>query len=189
MSNLRANVDVVQECWRRVVHAFGTAAIFERRARRLQTLARVPAFLGVAVPGVIGTIALGWGPQALTTRPAFMWTAGVLGVIQIGISLWSLVARWDPAFAYALESATDNRRFAVQFEKLVRNSAADLAAQFDLLDAVYQARSDADVKQVIEPRETRFGLRCGLHHLQRPCVHCKKIPIPDKPTSCSVCGK
>jgi len=188
-ANQLAEPDPVRQvCWTRVVHTVGTGAIFERRARKYQRLVRGPAFLGVVVPSVVGTMVLAWGANA-ASRPIVLWTAGILATLQIVLSVWALVARWDSSLAYALDSAAENHRLAAQFERLARTPPSDLQMRFDLLDAAYQARSDSDVKQVVSSSEKRFGLRSGLHRIQRPCVECGKIPVPDDPSLCSVCGR
>jgi mobilome CxxCx(11)CxxC protein len=179
---------IQQECWTRAIHTFGTASIFERRAESYQRLVRLPAFLGIAVPVVVGGLVLSFGTSA-PNLPKILWIGGVLGVVQLILSAWALVARWDSSFAYALESAAENHRLAAQFEKLAKGPQSDLQTRFDLLDTTYQARSDLDVKQVVPPAEKRFGLRCGLLRFQRKCVECGKIPAPARPSDCSVCGK
>lgn len=179
---------VQQDCWTRAIHAFGTAAVFERRAARYRRLVRVPAFLGVAVPVVVGGMVLSFGTEQ-ASLPAIILVAGILGLVQLVMSVWALVAQWESTLAYALESASENHRFATEFEKLAKDPTTDLRVRFEMLDSTYQARGHADVRQVVSQAEKRFGLRSGLHRFQRACVACKLIPDPEDPTGCSVCGK
>ena len=179
---------IQQECWRRAIHSYGTATLFERRAHHYQWLVRVPAFLGIAVPVVVGGLVLSFGTDA-PDLPKVIWAAGVLGILQLVISVWALVARWDSTLAYSLESATENHRHATQFEKLARNPTANMQLRFDILDATYQSRSEADVKQVVSRSEKRFGLRSGLHRFQRKCEGCGVVPNPERPSTCDVCGR
>jgi len=162
--------------------------VFEKRAASYRWWARVPAFLGVAVPVVVGGMVLSFGTSQ-PNLPRILVVAGVLGLVQLVMSVWALVAQWESSLAYALESASENHRFATEFEKLAKYPTHDLRARFDLLDSTYQARTLADVRQVVSPEEKRFGLRSGLHRFQRPCVECKVIPNPKKASGCSVCGK
>ena len=177
-----------QECWNRAIHAYGTASIFKERAARCQGKLRKLTFLGIAVPVVVGGIVLSFGTNG-SYLPFLITVAGLLGIVQLVMSLWSLVAKWDSIFAYSLESATDNRRLATQFEKLANNPPTDLATRFEMLDATYQARSDADVGQVVTDKEQRFALRVGLHRFRRPCVECGIVPDLKAPSTCSVCGE
>lgn len=175
------------KCWDLAIHAFGTAWIFEKRARKLRWKLKILSFLGIAVPVVIGGIVLSFGtnPRIL---PALLWVAGVLGVAQLTGSVWSLVARWDDSLAYALESVTANYRLSRRFESLGEQPPADLEVEFRVLDAENQARKDLDFRQDLTPKEKRAGLRAGLRQFQRACVGCNEVPTSMSPTDCEVCG-
>lgn len=179
---------VRQTCWQRAVHAYGSAAIFERRAQGLQRRLKALTFLGIAVPVTVGGVIMSFG-LATPNLGTILIAAGVLSIAQLVGSIWSLVSRWDSSLAYALESATENHRLSSQFEKLGVTAPADLAVRFEWSEAAYQARSDTDVRQTITPSEKRYGLRVGLQRFQRSCVACGQIPDPGRPTACSTCGK
>src|SRR3989304_6903481 len=91
-----------QECWDRAIQTFGTAYLFEIRARRLQRRTRSLTFLGIVVPVTVGGIILSFGASP-RVMPYILAIAGLLSIVQLIGSTWSLVARWDDALAYSLE--------------------------------------------------------------------------------------
>jgi mobilome CxxCx(11)CxxC protein len=104
------------------------------------------------------------------------------------LSVWALAAKWDDAFAYSQEAMTDNYRLANTFEKLARVAPADIAMRFEIADAAYQARVDADNRQGLSDKDKRRGMRAALRQYQRPCVGCQKVPASMKPSECDICG-
>lgn len=88
-------------CRERAFFAFGTARIFERRLHRLTSLRNWITYLGIVVPLTVGAVALSFDSKIL---PFFLIPAGILGVAQLALSAWSLVARWDERHASALAS-------------------------------------------------------------------------------------
>jgi mobilome CxxCx(11)CxxC protein len=77
----------------RAVYAFGTAMIFQRRARKYRRLVRLLTFFGLAIPAAIGGIVLAnlFNKNLLEQ---LIYVAGALGVIQLVFSIWSVVANW-----------------------------------------------------------------------------------------------
>lgn len=176
-----------QECWTRALYAYGTASIFERRARQLRPWVRGLTFLGVAVPASAGGVLLSVGPNAAAI-PWLLAIAAPLGVLQLVLSVWSLSARWDDSLVYFQESATDNHRLSEQYRKIAADPPQDARLRFEILEASYQARCDADYKQVISEKEKRRGLRAGLLQFRRKCAACNSVPDSMRASKCGVCG-
>lgn len=176
-----------KDCWDRAAQTFGTARIFETRARLLKRNLRLLSFLGIAVPLTVGGVVVSFSANAWGLR--FLLTlAGLLSIAQLIVSAWSLAAQWDTGLAYSQESATDNDRLSVQYQKYAKNPPPNAAIRFELLEATNQARVDADGKQVVTDAEKRLGMRLALHRFQRPCI-CGEIPNPMAPSAvCAVCG-
>ena len=78
--------DLRQECWTRAIKAFGTATIFEQRAQAYSWRIRIPAFLGIAVPVVVGGYVASFSATA-GNLPKVLWLTGVLGLIQLVLSV------------------------------------------------------------------------------------------------------
>jgi len=176
-----------QDCWTLAVHSYGTAYIFEQRAGALRRRLQWINYLGIAVPLAVGGLVGAFGASSSFVVP-MQWVAGVLSVIQLLLSGWSLVAGWQASFEYSQESAGDNYRLAELLASLGRNPPSDLSVQSEIAKAQYQARSGADTKQGISDEEKRMGLRAALRKFERACSSCGKIPVSISPTSCGVCG-
>ena len=180
-----------RDCWDQAIYAFGTAWIFEQRAKRYRWRLRILDFLGIVVPVTVGGIVLSFGTMP-TYLPYVFVPAGILSIVQLVMSVWSLVARWEDALVYAEESVSSNHRLSREYEGLGRNppgALADLKLRHSLLEKENQLRNELDNKQGLTEREKRGGLRAGLRRFQRPCVACKQIPQSMKPSDCDVCGR
>jgi mobilome CxxCx(11)CxxC protein len=186
-----ARFDLTREdCWVRALQAFGTAHIFELRARKYSRLLRWVAFVGLVVPLVVGGFALSYG-ASFVALPVLIIIGSAVGIAQATISLWSLVARWLESYAYAIESVISNKSLYLRFRDLGGNppaSHADLISQYRLLQVEDDARRDQDYKQEVTEPEKRRAMRAGLRELGRACASCKKIPTDMNPTKCGVCG-
>ena len=178
------------KCWDRALEAYATGYIFEKRANRLRLRLRFLTFLGIVVPVIAGSILLNFGEIVLS--PFFLVPAGILGVIQVAGSLWSLVARWDDAYGYAVESLNDNYRLSNNYQKIAENppdEKSKLQMQFDLIEREDRYRSAEDYKQAISEKEKRKGMRAALRKFQRACAHCNEVPVSMYPSDCPVCGQ
>jgi len=178
------------ECWVRALQAFGTAHIFELRARKYSRLLRWVAFVGLVVPLVVGGFALSYG-ASFVALPVVIIIGSAVGIVQATISLWSLVARWLESYAYAIESVISNKGLYLRFKDLGGNPPTlldDLKTQYRLLQVEDDARRGQDYKQEITEPEKRRAMRAGLRELGRECASCHKVPTEMNPTECGVCG-
>lgn len=181
---------VRSDCWVRALQAFGTAHVFELRASKVGRLLRLVAFVGLMVPVVVGGFALSYG-ASFVALPVVIIVGSAIGIVQLAISLWSLVASWLESYAYAIESVISNKSLYLRFRDLGRNPPdgySDLVAQFRLLQVEDDARREQDYKREISEPEKRRAMRAGLRELGRACVSCDKIPTDMNPTKCGVCG-
>lgn len=178
-----------QKCWDRALEAYGTGHIFEQRAICFRRRLRILTFLGIAVPATIGSIVLSF--EKFLLLPYLIGIAGILLSLQLIGSIWSLVARWDDSYAYALESLTANHRLSSSYQRLAENPSSELAdfqLRFDLLEKEDQLRSTEDYKQGITEEEKRAGMRAALRRFRRPCAACEEVPVSMDPSNCEVCG-
>jgi mobilome CxxCx(11)CxxC protein len=114
-----------QDCWTQALYAFGTAAIFERRAKILGRSLKGLAFMGIAVPLTIGGVVRSFS-GALQYLEFALWIAGLSSLAQLILTAWSLINRWQDRHAYALASMVDNYKIAQKYEHLGKNPPGDL---------------------------------------------------------------
>jgi mobilome CxxCx(11)CxxC protein len=179
------------QCWDSAIHNFGTAYVFECRARRLRAMLRKLTFLGIIVPVFVGGIVTTYGTQ-FKYIGWVLSLAGILGLIQLVASIWALIAKWDDEYAYAQESTSSNYDLSNRFKTLAQNppsTIAEFKTKLEFLNAENQRRSDLDYRQAITDAEKRKGLRAALRSFERACTACKKVPTSMEPSECDVCGK
>ncbi len=179
-----------RNCHEFALRCFGTAYIFERRVAPLRIALKVLAFSSLAGPISIGALVVAVG----TTANLVLWAlavAAALSVIQIILSLWSLVARWQDNLSYYLESKVDNYTLADRFYSLGNNTVLPdnkWRIDFSVLDALGYNRTQLDLRHDITDEEKRMGMRSALRQYQRKCTACQKIPNSLDTFNCSVCG-
>ena len=184
MDNLES---VRYEAWDKAFHAYGTAYIFEQRAARYRSRLRTLAFLGIVGPFFLGILYLSFRTQqALIDVVALL--AGIIGVIQFVVSLWSITAKWEDVYSYALESLATNYRLSKEFETIGKHISQDAERKFALLSAEDRLRSELDNKQALTLKEKREGMRAALKKFRRECVECGQIPNSMKASDCDTCG-
>lgn len=179
-----------RECNDSAVHCFGTAYIFEKRARCLRWRTRILLFLGIAGPASVGAI-LGSFLLPDQYRKYVLGIAAGIALLQLIGSIWSLIAKWDDSLSYFLESKSHNYRLADHFANLAMETSlsdAEFNTNLGVLNKESELRSDLDNRQDLTDKEKRMGLRAALRQYQRPCVKCTKVPNSLKPTKCPICG-
>jgi mobilome CxxCx(11)CxxC protein len=180
-----------QDCADSALKCFGTAYIFERRAAPIRRKLQWLAFLGIAAPAALGAV-VGTFKLNETALAVAITFAGVIGIAQLIISIWSLVAKWDVSLAYDVESKSANYRMAGEYAKLAKTqtiSAEEFDMQFRLLETEARLRTELDQRQDITDKEKRMGMRAALRQYQRVCAGCKQVPVSLDSTACPVCGK
>ena len=177
-----------QECWTKRFFAFGTAKIFERRARALAVKRRVLLFLGLASPLVIGGFAAAFTLDSPPLKSLVIPIAGLVGLGQLVMSLWALIARWDDEYAYALGAARANTRLAADCENLANGPIARLRRDIERLREQVTAQEIEDTVQHITDKEKRFAMRSALYQYRSKCPVCGIVPESMRPTACETCG-
>jgi mobilome CxxCx(11)CxxC protein len=179
------------DCWNRAIYAYGTGAVFQKRAKRYGGYIRFLAFMGIVVPALIGGVVIGFGADASYLK-LILGAAAAVALIQLFFSVWALSYKWDDKLSYSQESATDNMALASAFEelgKLGANPPPDLDVRYVVVKTKDEARRTSDTKQAVSDKELIFAHRTGLRQYQRPCVECKKIPQSMESTDCPICGR
>jgi len=174
-----------QECWDLALESFGTADIFEQRARTLSTRIRLLGFTGLVQSVLVGAVVTSFGIDFKYLKGVLV-AVGAIAVAQAVLSLWSLFANWDSSLSYASESQADNTRISRRFVDLV--TTQNNTVEFQVRRAEYEAREGQDSKQHITEKEKRRGMRAGLRQFKRACAQCQVVPASMTPTKCPVCG-
>gem|GEM_PF-4368689 len=69
----------------------------------------------------IGGVVIGFGPKALYLDKMLVVVA-IIGVPQLVLSLWSIVATWADNLQYSSESASDNFELSAKFKELAQQA-------------------------------------------------------------------
>src|SRR6266404_5452141 len=161
-----------QECRERCTFAFATATIFQKRARRYSKYLRRLTFLGLALPLAIGGVV---GADLLKKKDvlaAFIWIAGIVGVVQLVVSLWSVVARWPENLEASLAASSENSRLTEEFDALAKqviNPPLQFGNDYSKLITQDNTQRLADEKQLISDRERMYGHRAALRQFSVKC--------------------
>ena len=181
------------DCWGFIFHAYGTIRLFERRAKRLQTGRTWITFLGIVVPVIIGGVVLAFGTD-IASKDAFkylLYVAGIVGLIQLIISTWSIVSRWDEKYEYAMKSVIENTKLYNEcdnYRKRLLNNSPESEDLFEKIKSTKEELEFKDLGQNISDKEKRFAARSAYFYFKQPCHVCNKIPTDLNPEKCSGCG-
>jgi mobilome CxxCx(11)CxxC protein len=179
-------------CWDGAFRAFATAYMFERRAGALRVKLRWLAFLGIAVPVLVGGLVMTYGLTSPAVAKALPW-AGALGVLQLLMSAVSLTSDWSGGLQTSTERIWVNHALAKDFEAIARTPPADPAAfqsRFDILTTQEKESERTDYQLHLSDREKRAGYRAASRHFRRACTACEQVAYSVEPASdCPVCGE
>lgn len=176
-----------QDAWDHAIHTFGTAYIFEKRAKGPKIHLKLLAFSGLALPLILGSYVTIFGREAPQLERALV-ISGVIAAVQAVVTLWALVWKWDDQYSASLEAVVTNYRLASRFKEFASNPPADEDVVYRLLKTELSVREAEDHKLLLKDKEKRMGLRAGLREFQRPCVACNVVPRSLTSSDCDVCG-
>jgi len=194
---MKTNVNGIPDEWRlhcndEALKCWGTAYMFEKRAKAIRWKIKLLSFLGIAVPATLGAL-LG----SFLLKPQYLNIAIIIVaaavILQLVFSIWSVVDQWNDKLSYYIESKSSNYRLAGSFKELADNISHE-KNNFDLnkqiLDAENKYRTDLDNRYDVSDEEKRIVMHAGLYKYQRPCAICKEVPKSLKQTKgCETCGK
>ena len=190
MTNCPIQPEKLRICADKALKAHGTAYIFEKRAAELRRKLLVLSFFGIAGPASVGAIIGTYNLDSQTTQ-IVIWVSGAIAIIQLLVSIWSLVSKWDSNLASYIESKVSNYSLSSRFENLAKEatiSQSEFDIEFKVLEKEAELRRSLDLQFDVTNKEKQMGMRYGLRQFQRPCAGCNKVPTDMKPTSCGVCG-
>ncbi|MFY1658342.1 mobilome CxxCx(11)CxxC protein [Micromonospora sp. WMMD1274] len=181
---------LAKEAWNRALHTFGTAYIFEVRARLLRRRLKWLNFVALVVPVIVGGLALGYG-AGFPLLGLAVAIGGTVGLVQLTFSTWAIVSGWVESYGYAITSVVDNQRLTQEFKELASNRSISIELarhRYEVLVALDSSRQAQDYSQDIKEQEKRMGMRAALRDRQLACSSCRIVPTSMEPTECAVCG-
>lgn len=178
-----------QACWEKRFNSFGTAKVFERRAKMYALGNDIITFLGIATPLSVGGAILAFGANADYILKFALPVAGCLSVFQLLISLWAVVSHWTNKAAAAALAVAENHRLAGKFDELANRPPKRLKMSFQSLFDEYQRQEASDTQHRVSNRELCRGMRSSLIQYGLECKICGVRPTKMERTDCSTCGK
>ena len=180
----------IDECWNRSCDCFATARIFERRASRYRRSVDTLSYMGIGVPAIFGAMVLAWG-KAVLTNHYLMFAIAVLGIIQVALSVASIIRGWAGEYAYSNKSAAANYQLSDEFKYLAQSASGQnvsITQEFQKLVIRDQSQTQSDTERHVTQKEKSWGHRHALRQFQRSCAGCNHVPKNMDPTDCSQCG-
>jgi len=147
--------DKLRVCADEALKCHGTAYIFEKRAARIRLKLLLLTFFGIAGPVSIGAIISTYNLNQDAINIALS-ISGTVAILQLLITLWSVVSGWNDKLAYYLESKSSNYSLASRFIKLFQDSAISLQefnSELRILERESVMRSDLDNKHDVKKRK------------------------------------
>jgi len=178
-------VHLKQKAWESVIHAYGTAAIFRKRAARLKSYRRLRDFFGIALPIIAGFFAANVVGQY---QSQLAYVLGLFALGQLLVIAWSMVAAWDDSYSYASNAVRENEAMWKEWEGVGRSQGPGLKSAFTSAESKDRLIQERDMTQGISDKERRLGMRNALLYAQKKCAICGLVPKNMKPTDCDCCG-
>lgn len=144
-------------------------------------------YFGIVIPLLVGATAMAFGVDS-GWFPGLLYVAGFLAIIQLSVSVWSVVARWDERYEQAIESSRANTRLYNLWKKLIAHPPISLNEKVDEALATDHEQEQKDLASAISEKEKRFAMHETLFYFGKPCPTCRKIPLSKKPSECDMCG-
>jgi len=177
------------QCWDAALHAYGTAAIFERRSYNLRNWLRSLTYISFGVPLIIGLLALGYGEFGLLS--VLIGIGAAVLIVQVALSLWSIIGGWVADYTYATTAIPANHLLSDKFAELAANPPSDFGQfqhEYEKLQIEDRLLQQQDYQQGIKVEEKRMGMRAALRKFSRACAGCGETPNTMTPGTCDVCG-
>ena len=179
-----------QDLFNKALHSYGTGFIRSESSKRIQKSSTILTFLGILVPILVGGIVTTYGTESNILKYAII-IAAPISLVQLVLSVWSIVNRWNEKQAYYLESQIENYSFASKYETLAKfppEAYEELKKESEKIDLLKHGRDIQDSKEELSEKQKRKGMRYALRKYKRICAGCNIVPISMKPTDCEICG-
>src|SRR5438128_1893948 len=118
--------------------------IFERRSSQLGRDRRIITFLGVIPFFAVGAVVVSYSADSVILKFVLLPLAAVVTIFQAVVSLWSIVARWDESYAYAVAAVKIHARLTADFETLATAPLKKLEDEIQRLRFEYTRQESED---------------------------------------------
>lgn len=172
--------------------SYGTIQIFERRANRLKSLRAWLTFLGIVLPVTIGGVYLSFG-QSEDLMKIIVLFAGFIGVFQLILSTWALVAGWDSSYESSIKSVQGNTTIYNKCKRFIScppSNDNEFIRVYNEILKDSETQELVDLTQHISNKEKKFAYISSLRYYDRDCHACEQNPNGfNKHKKCPSCGQ
>lgn len=177
-----------RECWEKRFYSFGTTKIFEKRAADLNKKRRLITFFGLVPILTVGAFILSFTTESIFIKVILIPIALSAIILQTILSLWSIIARWDERYTYAIGAIKGNARLTSTFDNFAKYPVEILEHDIEKFREEYTKQETEDLTQDITNEEKRFAMRSALFQYRSRCPTCGEIPNSMVPKNCDACG-
>lgn len=177
-----------KRCARGEFYSYGTAKIFEKRAKETGRRLKAITFLGLLSPVLSGGIAMTFSSDSTLLNKIVFPTLSMALLLQSVLSLLSLCYKWEEKYSYSLWSIKNNNKLFNKFSRLADDSEEKILDKIDGYEEEFDHQEAEDSSQSITSKEERYAMRKSLIYFGKPCKTCKKTPTSIKPDDCDTCG-
>jgi len=172
---------------------FGSWQAWKRREKIYRVGLNILTYIGIAAPLLVyGAVSLqSFFPGAAIVR----WSefiAGLLLLLQLLISTWSLVANWNTNLAFYERAFQENHYFYEEWKELLETCKDPSKTKFidkRIKELVLERKKRGSEEEARATEDDRsYGNRYVHFQYKRPCQTCKKVPSSMKPCGCKNCG-
>lgn len=175
-------------CARGEFYSYGTAKIFEKRAKDIGRRLKAITFLGLLSPVLAGGIAMTFSAESSFLNKIVFPALSIVLLSQSVLSLLSLCYKWEEKHSYSLWAIKNNNKLFNKFSRLSGESDAAIAKKISDYEDEYDHQEAEDSSQGITDKEERYGMRKTLIYFGKACKTCNEKPTSIKPTDCDTCG-
>lgn len=188
LTDEQIETNIRNDAWNQAKQCFGYSYIFSKKALIFEKKLNYIKIVGLIVPFVIGTIALGGNSSVLNV---LIYVGGALMIFQAIISFLAILNKWDEKYAYFIESKIDRGNLSEEFKQLSKipsSELAELKSKYAIAKTKLSGRETQDAKFEVKEWELRMGMRAALREFQSQCANCQVKPSNMIPSDCDVCG-
>jgi mobilome CxxCx(11)CxxC protein len=174
-------------CADKEVYAYGTAWLFQERARSLRLKLNILSWLSFGIPLLIGALLGVFDSPDILGRIKF--ASGILGGVLSFWGLWGLVAGWTDSLSKSERSVVANTSLREEWNEMQANISTDAPVRFAALKAKDLAQEQTDQLNGISNKDKSKMMRASLMQYQKQCAVCGTKPISMKPANnCATCS-
>lgn len=182
------DADMIQFCWEKEFHAFGTKCFFERRANSLRLKLKLLSWASLVVPLAVATLLGSFDSPQVT-----FWTklvSGLLGGALTFIGLWAVVAGWTDSLSKAERAMLASIGLGDSWREMKTYGGVDFDTRLAALKERDRAQEQLDQLEGVSMKDKAWMMRAALFHFRKPCQACNVVPTSLKfgKHTCAMCA-